>query len=1336
MSGPNRDQQIAIDKTSKEDVIVSAGAGSGKTFTLSLKIYDMVKRGDIKPSELLVLTFTNNAAHEMKERIIRQFRENNSPFADEMVSSHIQTFDSFSLYLVSKYAGRLHLSDKINNMDESILDAKKREFLDEVFSHHYKEDTNRMKRVLVKYNLMDDKKSKDVVLDLYKRLDSLLEKDRKDFIENYESRYLSRENYEKMRHEYAETLRNEIKVSIALSGYYDYTDQNLKNAYNGGDDSLLYTKIRTLDNLDFFHVDYKHQNFKNDKFIPQVYDDLLPALENSDDEVLFKFLQTAPMKYPDFFNGRKGSNKESKLARKELASHLRPESILILPKEEDYQRLLDQKEDVMLFLEMEEELREKVNEYERRSNCFTFSSISTMALKLLENDEYSDVADEIREQFRFIMIDEYQDTNDLQEAFLACLMKERKSDKGRAHLFCVGDAKQSIYGFRNSNVALFNKRIEEYSTPSDEHSVIAMNTNYRSQKAVLDDINYIFDRYMSKEHGDIHYLDPLQQLVSGRGGVQDMERKEGFGIKRLLYPSVGKESGRDAKKNECLAIIADIKKRMETETIVDKNGPRPLRYSDFCILVRTKGGYSIYTQLFKENGIPLNNIAKSDLKDLDPIRLIQSLLTLLDYRMNHNDADLYHVFASIARSYIYRYSDDEIYRLVTYKEEKNGVKVRSLKLILEDAIVKTIDAFIKEHQSDSFDHIYVDLLSTFHVIDKLYLIGNVEDNVNKIESLHQMIINGENMQEGLAEFVLRFKNIDKYKLSLSSETLIHQENAVDLMTIHASKGLEREIVYMPVSFNSLSKTPGMSKPDYDFSLEYGILLPDYVGFGKKELEEDIHPFMPAEYPFYTMPYFLYRRKDKDPERDEHVRLVYVALTRAKNSLVIVGNPPSSEASAKNKENLYGMLAYIPHVNKFSAEVMPYIERACTPEQIKRYKDFQEKILNFRLKYDLSDFKDENDFNYYHQIGEYLKQRLIDNLDDLMKSMLKTVYDSLKMKYEYMEFSLDQLARMYSLDDQIKTFDDFLIKMNSKKEDDIIDDDEEAESSDESDDTNSYTEQADDYEENIVRSDEEWKEELESFGKRLKEEDTSLVPYKINSGSKEDKAIALANGLLPYYLILETTSSVAREITYYKEDEYPDLNEMISLSSVKKTKDDEIVLDDPSVDKTKDGFDRMNKSDEDVLLVKEEHHRASTKFTDDDNDVSEALERGIRLHRYMEVVSFSDRDTSFIKNEKDRKKIDFILSLPLFAHIDETMVRKEYTYYDENLSTYGSIDLLIIKDGHYIIVDYKTSDINHEEYDRQLKIYQDNISKIFHVDKSKIRMILLSLKDGKTREVKD
>lgn len=1331
MSGPNINQQKAIDATSLEDVIVSAGAGSGKTFTLSLKIYEMVKRGDIKPSELLVLTFTNNAAHEMKERIIRQFRENNSPFADEMVSSHIQTFDSFSLYLVSKYAGRLHLSDKISNMDESILTAKKREFLDEIFSRHYKFDKERMKRVLVKYNLIDDKKSKDVVLDLYDRLDSMLLKDRDDFIKNYESRYLSRDNYDRMRHQYADTLRDEIKVALCLSDYYDGRDQKLKDGFKDGDDSDLYLKIRALDNIDSFKEDYKNCSY-TDKFIPPVYEELVQVLNSNDDDTLFSFLQTAKSKYPDFFNGRKGSKIESKLARKSLSSVLTPESILLLDKEKDYQRLLDQKEDVMLFLEMEEELRGMVSEYERRSNCFTFSSISAMALRLLEEEEFSDIADDIREEFHFIMIDEYQDTNDLQEAFLSALMKERKSDKGRAHLFCVGDAKQSIYGFRNSNVALFNKRIEEYSSESKEHYVIAMNTNYRSQKAVLDDINYIFDRYMTKDHGDIHYLDPLQQLVSGRGGEKDMERKDGFGIKRLLYPVVRKETGRDRKRNECLAIIADIKKRIETETIQDKNGPRKMQYSDFCILVRTKGGYSIYQQLFKENGIPLNNIAKSDLKSIDPILVIQSLVTLLDARMNHHEADIYHLFASIARSYIYRYDDDKIYQLITYKEERDGVMTRSLRLIYEDEILKTMDNFIAEHKGDSFDHIYVDLLNTFHIIDKLYLIGNVEDNVSKIESLHQMIINGENMQEGLSEFVLRFHNMDKYKVVLSSDTLIQQENAVDLMTIHASKGLEREIVYMPVSFNNRSTTPTMTKPDYDFSLEYGILLPDYAGFGKEDVDDSL-PYIPSDYPYLTMPYFLYKRKDKDPERDEHVRLVYVALTRAKNALVIVGNPADSEKTARKNENLYGMLSYIPHVKKFTPNVIPYIQKYCSAKQIERYESFVKAVMDFNMKYNSSDFKKENDFKYYQGVGQYLKETLASNLDDLMNQMLKVVYDALKSQYEYTDFTLDQLARMYTLDETIHTFDDFLNKIKSKK-DEIVDEDDDEEN-DNNDGDDAIADDEIDMDDTSL-SKEEWEEKLKEFSNLLKGEDASLLPYKNNDGTKEEKAIKLSVGLLPYYLFLETSSSQMSEISYFKENEYPDLHEMISLSSVNGKKSADIFFDDPSLDKTINGLDRMDKSDVEVQLEKKEHQRASMSLKDEDDDVLQALERGIRLHRYMELVSFTTRDTSFIKKETDRRKIDYILSIPLLKHVDESMVRKEYTYYDEELSTYGSIDLLIIHDDQYTIVDYKTSNIDHVEYDRQLKVYRDNISKIFHVDNSHIKMILLSLKDGKTREVKD
>ena len=1306
MSGPNKDQQRAIDATSHEDVIISAGAGSGKTFTLSIKIYEMVKRHDVLPSELLVLTFTNNAAHEMKERIVAEFKKNNSPYADEMISAHIQTFDAFSLYLVTKYAGKLSLSDKINNMDSSLLEAKKLEFLDEIFDEHYKNDKERMEKVLVKYNLQDDKNSKNVILDLYKNFDKMLEKERNDFIKNYQNNYLNRDFYDSLRHEYAESLREDISFALRYAEFLEYSGNSLEQ-----DPSLIHQIGKILSFKDNFTQSCLNLQF-DDEQIQQVYDELVPILESKNDDALFSFLPSLKEKYPDFFNNYKGT-----AAKKFLASYLRPNVILTFDKERDYQRFIDQSDDILLFIEMEEELRHKIEEYEKKSNTFSFSSISSLALKLLQDEQYKEVGDEIRNQFRFIMIDEYQDTNDLQEAFIAGLMKERK-DGTRAHLFCVGDAKQSIYGFRNSNVALFNKRIEEYSVPSKEHYVIAMNRNYRSKKAVLDDINYIFDRYMTNEHGNITYLDPLQQLVCGTGGEKDMERKEGYGIIRLMYPTLKKETTSEKKKNECLAIIQDIKERMKNETMENRDGTkRPLCYSDFCILVRTKSGYSLYQQLFKENGIPLNNISKTNLKGIDAILLLQSLISLLDYKINHTRADVYHLFASVARSYIYQYDDDTIYKYVTYCEEKEGKMVRSLKRINDSEIMKTLDKFIFEHQKDSFDHIFLDLLNTFHIIDKLYLIGNVEDNIAKIESLHQMVVSGENMQEGLNEFVARFKTMDKYDLELNSDTLIKQEDAVDLMTIHASKGLEREIVYMPVSFNQKTSTPGMKKPDYDFSKEYGILLPDY-GFGRDYSEErdDEGRYGPIDYPLYTLPYFLFKKKTNDPERDEHVRLVYVALTRAKRALVIVGNNSRSDASAKNKETLYGMMNYVPHVRRFSDPVLPFVEKYCNKEEKKKYQSMLNACLNFNPKFSVTDFKKESDFAFYDKVSNFIKGELDRQLEEQVDSMLLTVYEHLKEEYSSKEFTLDELTSMYLCDPSIHTFDDYLDNMKNEKDLDL-------ESDDDDDDESEETVENEDAD--LDR--EELKDKILDFGKKLKEEDKSLYPYSQSSYTDTKLKIYL----LSYYLFLKTSSSDTTFVSYYKKDEYPDLYQIKPLLDCTAVIKKEIVIDDPKKD------ERMKDKDKEIVFVKKEHKRASMKPVDTENEVTEALERGIRLHRLMELVSFTTRDTSFIKNVHDRKMIDSILSLPLFDGVNEDMVNKEFAYFDEEYSTSGSIDLLIRnKDNTFTIVDYKTSHIDKEEYDEQLMTYRRNVESIFGVNDNQVRMVLLSLRTGKTREVKD
>ena len=163
---PNKEQALAINSSPKKDILISAGAGSGKTKTLSEKVFQMVSKGIIKPDELLVLTFTNNAAHEMKERIIKSFKSSSPLIAKQMLSAHIQTFDSFSQYLVSMNASRLGLADNIGIIDASVISSKRSELLDEIILEKYESDFDLMVECIKKTSLIDDKNFKNIILGL------------------------------------------------------------------------------------------------------------------------------------------------------------------------------------------------------------------------------------------------------------------------------------------------------------------------------------------------------------------------------------------------------------------------------------------------------------------------------------------------------------------------------------------------------------------------------------------------------------------------------------------------------------------------------------------------------------------------------------------------------------------------------------------------------------------------------------------------------------------------------------------------------------------------------------------------------------------------------------------------------------------------------------------------------------------------------------------------------------------------------------------------------------------------------------------------------------------
>lgn len=1353
----NKEQQAAIDADSKHDILISAGAGSGKTKTLSERVYRLIESKDIKPSELLVLTFTNNAAHEMKERIIARFKKDNSPLAEEMPSAHVQTFDSFSQYLVSTYAGRLGISNRISVANESVMNAKKAEILDQVFSHYYDDPVlrERLVKTLTKFNTRDDKRLKKIVIDLDRQLEKMLPSDKKDFIEHYDERYLSREAYDVSQKEYVDDTKNTIIYAICEAYFLDRYYREVCS------EEMDLSRIREIfSNKTFFSQDYRSFHFSDKVYCEPLYQAILPILEKEgfdfidavesfpkEKEVLIKKYGAKDEGDPETFAKNKAVWTILRSLFATSDAELSDVMEIVSEDDGDYKMFLSFKEDIHLLLDIVTEMEDALFDFKKSINTFTFADIATMALRLVTEPKFADVAKEIRGRFKYIMVDEYQDTNDFQETFINSLL-EPDENGNRAHLFCVGDAKQAIYAFRNSNVELFRNRQREYDS-SDVNEVIHMNRNYRSGKQLLKEINYIFSYYMSEDHGSIDYKDEREQLKYDDEVNIYGEPYNGFGIYRIVGDEAMDLKGQEKVVWEAKATIALIKKMVdECYPVYDRgatgNKIRPCAYKDFAIITRKKAGFALYQKLFNEEGIPLNISVSTNLREIDAIILLQSIISLIAWRKYGEKVDVKHLFASVARSYAYQYSDEDIYRLISYKGiEAGDDRDDDLSLILKDPIMVTLDEFCEKHKDSSFNTIFLDLLSSFHIIEKLYLIGEIDDNVAKIESLHQMVLSEEKAGEGLKEFVRLLQSIKKYELDLKVDSDYEIENSVDLMTIHASKGLERKIVIMPASLTSIGKGDARKKPDYDFSKELGILLPNYTYLAKEVNEKGEEVEVPT--PVHSIPYKVLKRRKwmYNPEEDEHVRLLYVALTRAENAVYIVGDDPKKPGS------LYEMLKYVPEYERFHEKMMEekISSGVIEKELYDRYLELVDFTQNTSLPLSILDLPKEQ-YDIYVYLGEkYYLDPGKEELEKVIQKIKLDLYlDYWKKSKDISEEDLDYWAKLYGAWEfpslHISSFSelvDAIIEMVEAKNEDEEEDEDEEESPRgtipsgllgfDSPNKGGFIE--DIRNGRKVPTSEEVAVLVKHFAKALREEDISFLGIdeipKNALGDKETyihetmcdaflNAFALAIDGYEYVSEISYASDIYPDHVAHYFGEYKESSKVIKAPAIKDLPLSQI-------------------NDDDIPFEIREKRRASKGAPiDDDTPIQELLDTGVRLHRLMELVNWKTRDTSFIKNSEDRAIVEGILGLPLFLEAKDAKFFPEYGYYDEDYKTTGFIDLLMVENGIYTIIDWKTKNIDDSAYVEQLHTYKRNIKRIFGVSEEKIRLALVSLLDKRIKIV--
>ena len=1292
--GFNKEQESAIFAPITENVLVAAGAGSGKTRTLAEKVFTIIDKGEVKPSELLVLTFTDNAAHEMRERIIQTFKDRGQEdIAEQVASAHIRTFDSFARYLVSSYADVLGISSNVNLANSDVISAKKSVYLDDIFDEYYNDENKyqRLVKTLAKFNIAGDRNTKKVIQDLYKQLDKLTLEKKDEILNDYENKFLSETFFKDVIDELVRASKNIIKDTIKEAYFVEKNFDVIE-----GDNPELIANL--FNDKSAFNIDINLCNFYNTELNQEMYRRLKDALLSDGTEFIKKIHDFASDKSLKFSTSEKnpsGDEKDKavfdilKGVTKKLDAVMTVSDL-----DEEINKLKSFKEDIALLLDIVKELNKRIDDYKAITNSFEFNDILLKAVSLLTNPKYERTAEKIRKQFKFIMVDEYQDTNDFQEAIINSLIAP-KEDGTSAHLFCVGDAKQAIYAFRNSKVELFTQRQEQYSS-GPGHRVILMHKNYRSGKGLLNEINHIFKFYMTLSHGGINYAFANEGLeYDDEHGPYSKLPYDKFGVSRITSIS-GKnnDSFDDPKRWEAMAIASDIKNKIENHFKVYKRTPdggklEDCTYDDFVIIMRTTKGFEDYQEVFKDAHIPLNNKLKSDLKEINAILLLQSLTELI---VNEIVPDLHSekafLFASVARSYIYQYDDQTLYDILKDHDESR---------LDDDQIMQDVHEFIAENQNVSAYEFFINMINYFGIVERLYLVGDVEDNISKIESLGAILSSQEKMGDTLVDFVKFLNDITDYSLGLGSDTTVKTSNAVDMMTIHASKGLEEKIVYLPVSYNQISQGNNADKADYIFDEKYGIILP-YYNYDENDVDEDGNI---KDVLFETLPSILLKNSDKDPERDEHVRLFYVALTRAENIVYIVGDKPDGDN--KKKENLYGMLSYLPHYQRIDEE---YVSKKIKDKQVDAsiYKQYLNTI-NVIKGINLMSGEGIDADLYSKLFNKYYTDKLTGILDNQIEQLFKPLFREYYLRFVNM-------TRDTVMDATIYAYYQYNEDINSLEELEEIARKDANGSIDVQTTINEFV--------NAVSSGDYTYFVSQTAAKQLEKKTEDNIPY------------GLFNILMPVFVrIFDDQKRFIYES--YENKDYKD--EVLTFDY----NDFEYDIDEEDAEEVIGKIDQLPVDDTIITFPTIIKERASKQRHYDesleDAIPDQVLTRGVYLHRLMELVDFVSKDTSFIKNEKDRKLIDKVLSNPVFDDLSNAKIYKEYGYFDEAVQTTGFIDLLYFKDNECYIVDYKSRSIDDKAYERQLRVYQRNVQYLFNINKEHMHLYLLSLSENRIKEVK-
>lgn len=805
MSNLTEEQRLAVTKDGT-NIIVSAGAGSGKTTVLKSRVERILLSG-VNINNLIILTFTNNAAQEMKERIRKIISENKmlEKQAELLDSAYITTFDSFAQSLVKKYNYLLNISKDFGIVDDSIINLEMDKIIDDIFEELYKNNDSDFTKMVSELEVKNDARIRSAVKDFYKCLTNTI--NREEYLNNYLDTHYSDEFIEDSFEHFESIIFSFRDKLVGL--LEDLKDEAIKESVitQIGEIQENLSSATTYDEL------YECRNFKVPAMYPNWYTEEAKEIKATVEEVKKKLLRLLT---------------EDK---KTLINHYKD----TLPYARAFVRIL-------------KELDTKLNKLKSEHNVYQFYDIAYLAIELVKNNK--NVRDEIKYNTHEIMIDEYQDTNDIQEEFISYIQNN--------NVYTVGDIKQSIYRFRNANPAIFKRRYDDYSAGLNGFK-IDLNRNFRSRSEVINDINLIFDNIMYDSLGGADYK-KQHEMIYGNMDYLNHLNNSSYETEILSYDT--DETVFKDIEAEAFIIANDILKRINSnEQVTYINGKmesRKVQYRDFVILVDKSKNFELLKKVLEYKGIPTTIYKDININDEDEIYILKNLITLIiKVKEDKFDNEFRHAFLSIARSYLSDLDDANIYEIFINDLFKDTTIFLKLK-----EIAKIIDAL-------SNREILELIVQKFDVINKFNLVGDIDERMTKLEYFMNNIASlnnfGMNIYQVKEYFDTLLSSSEKITMTTNKDA---GTNTVKIMTIHASKGLEYPYVYLPYLNADIKKDPNVSR--FKFSNKYGFIIPFYQnGIGNTYFSE-------------------LRKYDEDIESlSEKIRLFYVALTRAKEKIILI-----------------------------------------------------------------------------------------------------------------------------------------------------------------------------------------------------------------------------------------------------------------------------------------------------------------------------------------------------------------------------------------------------------------------------------------------------------------